>query len=435
MRLLKGLTAIALSSVLVAAACASTGLIFHSDDAIHVSRGILMQEDSSMTVEGVYIPNAIAAGKPLPDTLREVNLAASAGANTFCFDLPGIASDGSAIDPEAIQAIRDAMHQINWRSMYAIVRVFPPHAHEAMDYRENVIDAIARQMRRDTDLVFWLEGHEAEALAKRLRAQAIRLTVASAKGGHLVAASDPDQALEDKPFLLLNEVPAERGAQNHFLLAETPFDFKTHDAMLAYPKEQYDWTPDNSVLSEEEREEGFIALFNGRDLNGWVGVDNYEPAFKAENGELVYVGNLPGRDDIRTVRRFDDFILRLEYRIGRGGNSGIFLRAPRAARESKIGMEFQVLGDPGRDPHRNSTGSVYDVVAAQVNPGRPAGEWNEVEIKLDGAYGIATLNGEVLWELDLDANPELSVRLREGFIGLQDHSDAVAYRNVRIKEL
>src|SRR5690606_5081957 len=150
-----------------------------------------------------------------------------------------------------------------------------------------------------------------------------------------------------------------------------PPDFERYDALLATDDDRAPWSPDNSTLSDAERADGWIALFDGHSMSGWTGVNGMVSAFKAEAGELRYIGRLPDADDIRTTRRYDDFILKLEFQIGSGGNSGIFLRAPRTARASKIGMEFQIMGDHGQPAHRNGTGAVYDVVAPRVNALRP----------------------------------------------------------------
>jgi hypothetical protein len=98
-------------------------------------------------------------------------------------------------------------------------------------------------------------------------------------------------------------------------------------------------------------------------------------------------------------------------------------------------MEIQLLGDHGVPPHKNGTASVYDVVAPSMNASRPAGEWNEIEIACDGSQLRVRLNGQLVQEVDLDANPILRLRLREGFIAFQDHGSPVAFRNIRLKKL
>ncbi len=82
-----------------------------------------------------------------------------------------------------------------------------------------------------------------------------------------------------------------------------------------------------------------------------------------------------------------------------------------------------------------TTGSIYVQVPPLVNAGKPAGEWNTLEITCNGPQVKAVLNGQTVQDTNLDQNEELRDRLREGFIGLQDHGTPVAFRNIRIKKL
>jgi hypothetical protein len=93
------------------------------------------------------------------------------------------------------------------------------------------------------------------------------------------------------------------------------------------------------------------------------------------------------------------------------------------------------MGDHGQPVTTTSTGSIYDVRQPLLDATRPEGEWNEVEITLDGPRMTVLLNGLTVQNVDLDSDPELSRRLRSGFIGLQDHGNPVAFRNLRIKPL
>jgi len=164
-----------------------------------------------------------------------------------------------------------------------------------------------------------------------------------------------------------------------------------------------------------------------------VGAGRNKEGFHVKDGAIEWAR--PGGTMLMTRERYDNFILRLEWRIIKGGNSGLSLRIPRTNRHSKIGMEFQLQGDHGREPEAHITGAIYDVVAPLVNAGKPAMEWNSLEIMLDGPKLKAALNGEVVQDLNLDDNEELRYRLRRGFIGLQDHGRYVAFRNIRIKKL
>jgi hypothetical protein len=136
-----------------------------------------------------------------------------------------------------------------------------------------------------------------------------------------------------------------------------------------------------------------------------------------------------------TARRYGDYILRLEYKILEGGNSGLHLRAPRDCRNSYIGMEFQILGDHGTEPTDDTTGALYKQQAPLVNAANPGGEWNALEIRLEGTKIHAVLNGQVIHDFDMADHEDLAHRNQSGFIGLQDHDDYVAFRSIRIKEL
>lgn len=193
------------------------------------------------------------------------------------------------------------------------------------------------------------------------------------------------------------------------------------------------------LASAAPDEEGFVPLSGGEDLAGWtvMGADSW----RAEGGELVCSGE--GTGWLRSDRLYSDFTLRFEYRIGKGGNSGVWLRAPLRGRQSAVGFEFQILGDRATSPNRDSNGSLYNVVAPRLDPARAPGEWNEAEVRCLGSRVRVELNGEELYDVDL-ADPALQEVLPEGmrpadrnlrgFLGLTNHGAEVHFRNLRIRE-
>ncbi|MGQ9524072.1 MAG: 3-keto-disaccharide hydrolase [Armatimonadota bacterium] len=192
-------------------------------------------------------------------------------------------------------------------------------------------------------------------------------------------------------------------------------------------------------LTAEERRQGFVPLFNGRDLSGWVVPDK---TWFVENGAIVCSGKPGGW--LRSAKQYANFILRGEYKISPNGNSGVFVRAPILGRASRIGMEMQILDDYGKAPNKNSTGAIYDVVAPTKNMSKPAGQWNSFEIVCDGRRVKITLNGEKVVDVSLDdpainerlpETHKLYKRLRRGYIGLQNHGSRVEFRNLRVREL
>ena len=183
----------------------------------------------------------------------------------------------------------------------------------------------------------------------------------------------------------------------------------------------------------------FEALFDGESLAGWTAIGGKPGAWRAEGGSLVA---RPGKSWISTNRAFGDFDLRLQYRIEKGGNSGVLLRAPHRGDPSFDGLEIQILDDNApfyRDlKPEQYTGSVYGVIAAKRGAARPAGSWNGLGIKLEGVKIAVDLNGTRVLEARLDDYPGALKRhpgltRTRGFIGLQAHDSPVWFRDLAIK--
>ena len=126
-----------------------------------------------------------------------------------------------------------------------------------------------------------------------------------------------------------------------------------------------------------------VALFNGRDLEGW------KPRSAAvKNGWLVRQGMLsnvqPG-NDLLTEKRFTDFKLHAEFRYPRGSNSGIYLRGR---------YEVQIEDNFGVEPDSHRIGGVYGFLTPRINAAKPAGQWQTLDIVLVGRVVTVVLNGE-----------------------------------------
>jgi hypothetical protein len=192
-------------------------------------------------------------------------------------------------------------------------------------------------------------------------------------------------------------------------------------------------------------------LFDGKTTAGWRGfkMDTMPSGWKVVDGALTRVG--PGRDII-TQKKYQNFELTLEWRIAPGGNSGIFYRASED--DNAIywtAPEMQVLDDArhpdGKSP-LTSAGADYGIYPAPAGAVKPAGEWNQVRLVVNGTHVEHWLNGVKIVEYEL-RSPDWELRVREskfgphphygrnseGYIGLQEHGDWVAYRNINIREL
>ncbi|CAK9078782.1 Probable serine/threonine-protein kinase SCO3848 [Durusdinium trenchii] len=151
---------------------------------------------------------------------------------------------------------------------------------------------------------------------------------------------------------------------------------------------------------------------------------------------------------------YDDFELEFEWRIEKGGNSGVYYRSPGDQMVEVLaypGTEYQLLdndGHPNGGNPKTTTGSLYGIVAPSENALRPVGSWNESRIVADGAEVTHWLNGKPVvryaigsseWKeaLAVATNPRLraNVGRSTGAIALQGHTGEVAFRRVRIRKL
>lgn len=198
-----------------------------------------------------------------------------------------------------------------------------------------------------------------------------------------------------------------------------------------------------TTSSDSANEEGFVSVFNGKDLAGWTGaLDGYA----AENGELVCLKD--GGGNLYIDKEYSDFHLRFEFKLEPGGNNGVGIRAEQGKDAAYYGMEIQVLDDSAPEYAELKPwqfhGSIYGVVPAQQGHQKPIGEWNEEEIIARGTHITVKLNGVVIVDADLEeVGKPNTVDGREhpglfnpsGYIGFLGHGHRVAFRNIRIKEL
>ena len=192
------------------------------------------------------------------------------------------------------------------------------------------------------------------------------------------------------------------------------------------------------IASSAEKDDGFVPLFNGKDLTGWKTTGNW----MVEKDGTVTLKPRPGEEGwqrydayLTTERTYRDFILDLEFRILEEGNSGVFLRVGDPSSQVNTGFEVQILDTHGKEQVTNhDCGGVISAAAPSKNMAKPAGEWNHYVITCQGPQVKVVFNGERVIDLDLRQSP-LQDRPLQGHIGFQDEAKRVWYRNVRIKEL
>lgn len=214
-------------------------------------------------------------------------------------------------------------------------------------------------------------------------------------------------------------------------------------------------TEAQNTLTPAEQQAGWKLLFDGKTTAGWhgYGTKAMPAGWQVVDGALTRVG-LSG--DIVTNESYRDFELRLDWKVAKGGNSGIFYRGVEGADPKKVALyhsapEMQVLDDAlhpdGKDP-LTSAGASYGLYAAPRGIVKPAEQWNAVRIVVKGAHVEHWLNDTKVVAFEL-GSPEWLARVKaskfrewpgygtspSGVIGLQDHGDRVAYRNIRIRVL
>jgi hypothetical protein len=173
-------------------------------------------------------------------------------------------------------------------------------------------------------------------------------------------------------------------------------------------------------------------LYYGMDLTGWWTPGNLE-SWKAEGDEIVCVNN--NGNYLRTEKEYGNFTLSLEYKMAKGGNSGVGIRTARSGWPSGDGMELQMLDEPDGAPiTRHSTMAIYGNLEPLARADRSQ-DWNRVVVKAEGYMISAWMNGVLVQHGNTAELPELRRRTLKGWIGLQDHGARTEFRNLQVLEM
>jgi hypothetical protein len=197
-----------------------------------------------------------------------------------------------------------------------------------------------------------------------------------------------------------------------------------------------------------------VRLFDGKTTNGWHSYLKSGPgAWSVVDGALQLDPGAPGQGDLITNNEYENFELKLEWKIAPGGNSGIIFGVhedPKFDETYLTGIEMQILDDAKAEDNKladHRAGSLYDM-RAPAYPAKPAGEWNKVTIKKLDGHLTFWLNGKKVIETQI-GSPEWQQMLNKskfktwkgfaaypkGHIALQDHGAVVSFKNITIKEL
>lgn len=202
----------------------------------------------------------------------------------------------------------------------------------------------------------------------------------------------------------------------------------------------------NYALTGQEEADDFESLFNGRDLEDWIGnkVD-----YTVDQGTILVKPQGGGAGNLYTKEQYNDFVLRFEFQLTPGANNGIGIRAPLSGDAAYQAMEIQVL-DNEHEMYKSLRpyqyhGSVYGILPAKRGALKATGAWNEEEIFVQGSYIRVTLNGVVITEGDfraaaqpygtMDHQQHPGLDRKQGYIGFLGHGDELRFRNLRVKRL
>jgi hypothetical protein len=209
--------------------------------------------------------------------------------------------------------------------------------------------------------------------------------------------------------------------------------------------------PGDNQLTENEKREGWLLLFDGKTLVGWKTSSEKPSARPVEEGSLN--PHRCGGYMLIHEKTWGDFRLSLDFKISKGCNSGIFVRTwPLTPRPNKdVGFNgIEIAIDDTKDASYHDTGAIYDLVAPSENAMKPVGQWNHIEVTCDKNIIHVELNGKSVTRMDLDEWQEPNARPdgtahkfdvaykshpRKGYIGLQDHGSDCWFKNIKLLPL
>ena len=200
-----------------------------------------------------------------------------------------------------------------------------------------------------------------------------------------------------------------------------------------------------SSLTAQEKKEGFVILFDGTNMDNWVG---NKTGYLLQEGNIVVNPKSGGGGNLYTKEEYADFIFRFEFQLTPGANNGLGIRTPMEGDAAYVGMELQILDNEAEkyktlQPYQYH-GSVYGVIPAKRGFLKAVGEWNQEEVIVKGTKIKVILNGEMILDGDIkepslngtmDHNKHPGLLRTTGHIGFLGHGDVVKFRRIRVKSL
>lgn len=201
----------------------------------------------------------------------------------------------------------------------------------------------------------------------------------------------------------------------------------------------------HELLSADEQREGFQSLFNGKDLDHWIG---NKTDYLVQGKELMVQPKQGGHGNLYTANEYSDFIFRFDFKLTPGANNGLGIHAPLEGDAAYVGKELQILDNTASiyadlKPYQYH-GSVYGIAAAKRGFLNPVGAWNSQEVTVKGNHVKIILNDHVILDTDIkeaskngaaDGQHHPGLERNKGHIGFLGHGSVLWFRNIRIKDL
>ncbi len=207
----------------------------------------------------------------------------------------------------------------------------------------------------------------------------------------------------------------------------------------------------DNILSDSEKKDGWLLLFDGNTLDGWM-TSSSKPSQRPVEDHAINPHGCGGYMMIHE-KPWADFVLSLDFKIAKGCNSGVFFRTfPLTPRPGKdVGFNgLEIAIDDTTNAGFHDTGAIYDLVKPKTNAMKPLGQWNHLLLTCDKNRIAIEVNGQEVTTMDLDewtaknkrpdgSDHKFDVAYkdhpRQGYIGLQDHGGNCWYKNIKLKKL
>lgn len=217
---------------------------------------------------------------------------------------------------------------------------------------------------------------------------------------------------------------------------------------------------EHNSLTMQELADGWELLFDGSSLDRWrlYNGGSLPDTWSIRDGTMTFApeeaDRAEGSQNIITKKKYENFHLKLEWKIKEGGNSGIFYGVLEQPNQQIYwsAPEMQIVDNtfyPDTvDAHDRLAGSLYDLIPAKPQNANPPGQWNRVQIIVDGSSVEHWQNGAKVLEFDrwtpewfemirnskFECHNEFG-NIRRGHIGIQDHGSFIQLRNIKVRPI